>query len=545
MTPRSVSLSLNETTPLTANPNSKRVRLVSRKDRFVNIVVFLLACFLASWFVLWICIRTSISCNEEMDPLKALEKQSAIDSLRNGAVASDHEICSEVGKTILVDGGNAVDAAVATTLCLGVANPASSGLGGGAFILIHSDADNHYDKVSQGRIPRFHDARDATRTQNDQGEKITEVIDCREIAPGAATTDMFISKPTSASSFGGLSIAVPGELRGLELAHARHGKLAWADLVQPAIDLAKNGVPVSKHLASDIKEAAEIKVNKYGQFPRLRRFLTRSDNWQTYLKEGQLLKNSKLANTLSLVAELGSDGLYGGEMAKNLVNDVAAEGGILAIEDLSNYIPTLRSPLIGSASGFTLVGVPPPSSGGATLIGAARFLSGYASPLASAPETLSVHRTVEALRHAFAIRMSLCDPDFDSNKSAVAVEDLIKGPYMEELRRLTLDNCTLPLSMYGGPKWAQLNNSNGIHTDIKDAHEGDRRRHRLLARTFGYLEDFGTSHLSVVDKDGNAVAITSSVNQILGSYVFSNSTGILLGNTMDGTNEGHYTLPSL
>ena len=128
-------------------------------------------------------------------------------------------MCSEVGKRILVDGGNAVDAAVATSLCLGVANPASSGFGGGAFILIHSDTENHKKKVSQG-FPPFHDARDTTITYDK--EKITEVVDCRETAPSAASKDMFASTPASASSFGGLAVAVPGELKGLELAHARH-----------------------------------------------------------------------------------------------------------------------------------------------------------------------------------------------------------------------------------------------------------------------------------------------------------------------------------
>jgi gamma-glutamyltranspeptidase len=302
--------------------------------------------------------------------------------------------------------------------------------------------------------------------------------------------------------------------------------------------MAENGVPVSKHLATDIQEAAETKTKKYGEFPRLRSYLTDKDNWQTYLKEGQLLKNPELAKTLRLIAEFGSDGLYTGEVAKKLVEDVATEGGILSLNDMQKYLPTLRSPLVGSANGFTLVGVPPPSSGGATLIGAARFLSGYKTPLASAPDTLSIHRTVEALRHAFAIRMSLSDPDIYKNITASAIQDLVTGDYMKKLRHMTLDNDTLPLSMYGGKKWAQFYDSDGDKEIVKDAHEGDRRRlrrnKRHLARPFGYLEDSGTSHLSVVDQDGNAISITSSVNQIFGSYVFSNSTGILMGNTMDG-----------
>jgi gamma-glutamyltranspeptidase len=203
---------------------------------------------------------------------------------------------------------------------------------------------------------------------------------------------------------------------------------------------------------------------------------------------------------------------------------------------LSGYHATVRTPVLGEAFGYTFAGVPPPSSGGAAIFGALRFLSGYETPLASDTATLSVHRMAEAMRHAFAIRMSLCDPDFFSNITTSAVHDLVAGPYMENLRKITLDNDTLPLSMYGGASWAQLHDTDG-QKEAKDAHEGDRRlrQNRRLARPFGYLEDSGTSHLSVVDKDGNAVAMTTSVNLIFGSAVFSEKTGILLGDTMDGT----------
>ena len=213
----------------------------------------------------------------------------------------------------------------------------------------------------------------------------------------------------------------------------------------------------------------------------------------------------------------------------------------MTTDDLESYRATLRSPLIAhDVSGFTLVGVPPPSSGGGTVIGAARFLSGYLTPFVSFADTLSKHRMVEALRHAFAIRMSLSDPAFHTNVTMDAANDLVHGPYMEQLRKISRDNDTLPLSMYGGPKWAQLNDSDdkGIGTD---AHEGDRRRSlrqelsdRELARRFGYLDDHGTSHLTVIDKDRNAVSITSSINTIFGSGVLSESTGIFLNSQVSG-----------
>jgi gamma-glutamyltranspeptidase len=377
----------------------------------------------------------SISC---VDPIVALKDSSSIEGMENAVVASDHELCSEVGKSILMDGGNAVDAAVATALCLGVANPASSGLGGGGFILIHSDRANHEARSQSEKFPDFHDARDGSIGLGK--DKMTEVIDCRETAPSAATQDMFLSKPVNASSLGGLAVAVPGELRGLELAHARHGKLPWAVVVEPAMKMARDGIPILFHLAGDIKSTAEVNTKKHREFPNLRKFLTKDDNWETYLKEGDLLRNPKLAELLQLVSKVGSDGFYKGDLAESLVRDVAAEGGILTVDDMVNYLPALRSPVVGDANGFTLVGIPPPSSGGATLIGAARFLSGYKGPLASAPDTLSVHRTVEALRHVFAIRMSLSDPAFYTNKTRTAVQDLVSGNYMQELRQATLDN---------------------------------------------------------------------------------------------------------
>ena len=323
------------------------------------------------------------------DPILTLKDGSFVDGLENGAVAADHSICSEVGNKILQKGGNAVDAGVATVLCLGVANPASSGLGGGAFILIHSDKANYQARAASRTFPTHHDARDPEF--EDSGDKITEVIDCREVAPGAATQDMYLSKPDRAASVGGLSIAVPGELRGLELAHARHGKLSWEDVLAPSIDLAQNGVPVSAHLANDIANIGEL-VTAGLVNPKLRKYLTKHDSWRSPLREGELLRNEKLARTLRQIAEKGSDALYEGQIARDIVGESAEEGGILTVDDLSSYHATLRTPVFGDAFGYKFAGVPPPSSGGATIFGALRFLEGYDSPLASDQDTLTVHR---------------------------------------------------------------------------------------------------------------------------------------------------------
>ena len=188
-----------------------------------------------------------------------------------------------------------------------------------------------------------------------------------------------------------------------------------------------------------------------------------------------------------------------------------------------------RDPLIASVAGYQVVGVPPPSSGGATIIGLIRFLSEYTLPLASLADTLSKHWYVEACKHVFAIRMSLSDPKYDHEKNEDAVADLVKGDYIGKLQKMTSSDRVLNLSQYGGEKWAQLEDTDG-GGNKKDAQEGDRRRN---LRLFNYLDDHGTSSCSIVDENRNSVTITSSVNLGFGSKVASPSTGFFLNNQMD------------
>mmetsp|Transcript_21026 Transcript_21026/g.49978 ORF Transcript_21026/g.49978 Transcript_21026/m.49978 type:complete len:855 (+) Transcript_21026:227-2791(+) len=480
-------------------------------------------------------------CRSDDDVVQSLKPSAYLDGMKSGAVASDNPICSKVGRDILMQDGNAVDAAVAAILCLGVANPASSGLGGGAFLLVRSSR-THFEQKDKTTFPDYIDERDGNFEMDRNSDWMVEVVDCRETAPGDAHEDMYSDEtgvPDTASAIGGLAIATPGELRGLELAHARHGRLSWSEVVEPARRLAKDGFPVSRTLEFEINITMTL-FDRFGDYPTLRSHLSRDGKIENGpLQEGDVFTNPRLAATLQQVSTKGADVLYRGKIAQMIAADVQNAGGILTAEDLEGYKPVLRSPLSAETDGFTVVGVPPPSSGGAALIGALRFLSGFKTPFAGAgsADTLSVHRMVEAMRHVFAIRMSLSDPTevFGStNITTAAVHDLLRGDYMESLRRLSRDNDTLPLSLYGGQKWAQLNDDDASN-NAKDAHEGDRRkqRRRLAGRPFGYLEDSGTSHLSVIDKDGNSVAVTSSVNGIFGSWVFSEGTGVLLGNTMD------------
>jgi len=520
--------------------------------------------------------------------LKALGESlgSSLEGLPNASVASDHPLCSKIGTSILQQkGGNAVDAAIATALCLGVANPASSGLGGGAFLLVRSSSSHFQARQQQPSPPLvFDDARDPSATDPSDELFVTEAIDCREAAPGNSSKYMYSGLPYTASLFGGLAISVPGELRCLELAHARHGKISWQEVVEPALVLARDGVVVSPHLGGFIEGFflhffTKLPPNK---FEKLKNYL--SGGGESYLREGEIMKNPPLARTLQAVAENGADAYYIGPIAEQLVQDVRAAGGTLTTSDMESYRAVLRTPVFANVStDYTLVGVPPPSSGGAVVIAIARFLSGYSNNInnrtwAASAETLGAHRMVEGMRHAFAIRMSLSDPLFGASVNKEAVRDLTQTGYMESLRRITKDDTVLPLSSYGGPKWAQLNDGDGTKEAV-DAQEGDRRRRRLvrkqesplshsaldnndddrhpqedassdpntnnnskkhagndrrrLSRPFGYLDDSGTTHLSVVDKDGNAVALTTSINGVFGSLVYSESTGVILGNTMD------------
>ena len=475
---------------------------------------------------------TTTTCPDANDPhsVESLRASSTLAGLTQAAVASDHPVCSQLGSDIILkQGGHAVDAAVAVALCLGVANPASSGLGGGAFLLIHADevddenADDEGDTAASSNryLPPYTDARRATdeRLHSING-KVTEVIDGREIAPAAANTTMYQGLDILASTRGGLSIGVPGELPALALAHARHGTLPWKDVVDPVYQLAQQGVPVNENLAHEIN----ILHNRYhlhepDAFPALRHLLSpQYDSWEHVLKEGDILRNPALAEVLKAVRDRGVAALYQGKRAQVWASDIQKAGGIVTAADIEAYRPTLRSPVFAhNVQGLSLVGVPPPSSGGAAIIGAARFLQGFDEPLALDADTVSIHRLVEAEKHAFAIRMSISDPAYHTETVQAAVDDLTRGDYMQDLCELYVDtdnDDVLPLSQYGGTKWSQLNDWDGKEL-VEDANEGDRRRRRLDGRRFGNLNDNGTSHFSIVDKDGNAVSMTTSVRWLL------------------------------
>lgn len=388
-----------------------------------------------------------------------------------GAVASDAEPCSTLGSSILRAGGNAIDAAVTTALCLGVVHPESSGLGGGTFILI---------RLANGTA---------------------EVIDAREEAPASAYETMFIDELNASSTFGGRSVAVPAELAGLRMAWERHGRLPWAQLVEPVAALAEEA-PVDQTLAEGLASSAWLLRASSTAAAAVATFFVREGDAERPLRAGETLRNVELAATLRAIAKDGVEALRAGPIAEAIVQTVRQAGGNLTLADLQRYSPVVREPLTMEAMGTTFLGVPPPSSGGATVLQALRFLSGFEMPLASASPALSAHRTVEALKHAFALRMRLGDPAFVPGTAEV-VRDMLSAAFNDELRAGESDTATRPLGEYGG----------------------------RMAPNVTLPSDSGTSHASVVDGDGNAVAFTTTINTAFGSKLLVG--GFVLNNEMD------------
>ena len=284
---------------------------------------------------------------------------------RTGMVAADHQLASEAGRNILAAGGNAVDAAVATALASGVVQPAGSGLGGGGFAVVV--------------LP------DGTRS----------VLDFREEAPAKAHRDMYVeAKGEKPSRIGGLANAVPGEARGLETLHKRHGKLAWADVVAPAIQLASDGFEVEHHLAKALGglgtdglplASALFDVTK---LPR----------------QGDTVSRSALANTLKQLATDGADALHTGKGAKAIAKASKATGGILTAKDLAAYQPKDRAPIVGAYRDWTIITMPPPSSGGVVLVQMLGVLEAHDLAALGHNSSAYVHLVTEASKHAFADR---------------------------------------------------------------------------------------------------------------------------------------------
>ncbi|XP_072971592.1 glutathione hydrolase 1-like [Typha angustifolia] len=413
---------------------------------------------MAAPLVLWAAIAISLLL--VTSPYLSLASRREVITSPHGAVATDDGRCSGVGRDVLRDGGNAVDAAVAAALCLGVVSPASSGIGGGAFMLV---------RLADGTAKAF---------------------DMRETAPILASENMYATNAAAKAS-GALSIAVPGEIAGLHEAWKQHGKLPWKRLVKPAAQLAQRGFRIFPYLHMQMEKTKASILKDKG----LRAVFTSKGN---LLQLGDICHNRKLAQTLNSIARLGPQALYNGSVGFHLVKDVQKSGGILTMEDLQKYQVKVQEPISADVMDLKILGMPPPSSGGAGMILILNILAQYRIP-SGVSGTLGLHRLIESLKHFFAIRMNLGDPDF-VNVSGV-LSDMLSVKFAEELKKTIFDNMTFSPSHYGG-RW-------------------------------NILHDHGTSHLCIVDTERNAVSMTSTVNSYFGSQILSPSTGILLNNEMD------------
>ena len=400
----------------------------------------------------------------------------------HGMVATDEELASRAGVEILQKGGNAVDAAVATAFALAVVEPAAGNIGGGGFMLV-----------------RMADSR-------------ASFLDYREVAPGKATRDMYI-KPDGkldevASVIGYKSVAVPGTVAGLELALKKYGTMKLADVMAPAIRLADNGFPVSAKLAREFKEQRKD-LQKFSVSSRI--FLKNGEMYNA----GEVLRQPELAATLRRIAKNGAAEFYRGETARMMVQETTAMGGLIKMDDLAQYQPkvreVLRAKYVLDGRNWEVISSPPPSSGGVAIIEALNILKNV--PLKGWDDTESVHVVVETMRRVFADRAAyLADPDFVK----VPVDGLTSGCYGKELAA-TID-----------PKHASA--STTVHAG--EPHVCGEEA-RVPAPVEVSLNDGPhTTHFSVVDAAGNAVASTTTLNNSYGSHVTS-SAGFLLNDEMD------------
>ncbi|HYL63712.1 MAG TPA: gamma-glutamyltransferase [Candidatus Methylomirabilis sp.] len=401
----------------------------------------------------------------------------------HGMVATDEHLGSEAGVEILKRGGNAVDAAVATAFALAVVEPAAGNIGGGGFMLV---------RLADGR---------------------TSFFDYREVAPGKATRDMYIGSDgqldKQASVIGYKAIAVPGTVAGLELALKTYGKLKLADVLAPAIHLAEDGFPVSEKLARQLE----------AQRPDLQRFTVSRRiflNDGKMYKPGDIFKQPELAATLRRIAKNGAAEFYRGETAKMIAGDMQRMGGLITLEDLAQYQPKVRQALSADyevdGHKWDVITSPPPSSGGVAIIEALNMLRGV--PLKGWDDLESVHMVVETMRRVFADRAAyLADPDF----SKVPVAGLISDCYAKELAA-TID-----------PERAS--SSKNVKAGIPHPC-GVSASNMSAPRAISLNDGLNTTHFSVVDAAGNAVASTYTLNNSYGSHITS-TAGFLLNDEMD------------
>ncbi len=412
----------------------------------------------------------------------------ADDKFRTHVVVCQEGNASDAGREVLRKGGNAVDSAIATAFALAVTHPAAGNIGGGGFIVAYLA---------------------------DRKEVVT--VDFREMAPKASTETMYQGPnglPKPGHREGPKAAGVPGTVRGLGLAHAKWGKAKWVDLVKPASKLARDGFPVSQTLAASLNaqifsrdgdNAAAVPEDLGTQRDRLADFASSVSAFKkpdgSRWKEGDLLIQHDLADTLDRIAEHGPDEFYTGETARKIVAYMEKLGGVITLDDLAAYQAKQRPPIRGTFKGFEVFGMGPPASGGILIVEMLNVLEHFDLKADGPQSPKTLHRVTETMRRGFFLRATeIADPDFVS----IPVEKLISKAYAGELARGIGDKATPSASLAPFP----ILSPEGTHT----------------------------THLSTLDGAGNAVALTYTLEEGYGSKAVVEGAGFLLNNEMGDFN---------
>ena len=389
--------------------------------------------------------------------------------VKNGIVTSASRLASDAGVSALKQGGNAVDAAITTAFALAVTWPSAGNIGGGGFLVYHGE-DGH-----------------------------ATTFDFREKAPLAANERMYLGLDgnviDNSNHIGMLAIGVPGTVAGLWKAHQELGSLPWADLVAPAVKLAREGIPMSYSLYSGFARSK----GRFDQYPSTAAKFFKADG--SLYELGETWYQPDLAHTLELIQDNGADGFYKGENASRLAGFMVDNGGLITEEDLLKYEAVEREPIRGTYRGYDIVSMPPPSSGGVVLVEMLNILEGYDLSDMGHNSALYLHVLTESMRRAYADRAEhLGDPDFNEG---MPLERLMDKDYASNLRG---------------------------SIDMDQASKSDPN---------GFAEPYEseeTTHFSVVDKDGNMVSMTYTLEFGYGSGIVVEGGGYLLNNEMGDFN---------
>lgn len=390
-------------------------------------------------------------------------------------VVSVHSLATDAGVEVMREGGNAIDAAVATGFALAVVHPQAGNIGGGGFMLI---------RMADGTV---------------------HFLDYREKAPAAATVDMYWDKQGNVvpdlSIVGYKAIGVPGSEAGMVTAEKKWGKLGLEKVMAPAIALARNGFPLPWEYAREFRDS------HLSEFPESRRIFQRDGN---FYQTGEIFKQPELAHTLERIAA-NPDDFYHGEMAKEIAAAVQKGGGIITAQDLANYEVKEREAIHGTYRGYDIYSAPPPSSGGVALVEILNILEKFNLSRLGADSAEAMHLTIEAYRRAFEDRADFMgDPDF----SKIPVAQLIDKNYASAWRAsINPDHASIS---------KQLKRPAGAFDNLDK-----------MARAATAPEPNETTHFSTVDPEGNAVAVTTTLNGGFGAYVMAGNLGFLLNDEMD------------